>query len=176
MPVDSRTAYIVFPKESDTWHADLLFPAISETYNIVSPDSQGYDLEDSTRTGIHDITVNRLGDRLQQAHQFALTYFPNIDKTQLYQAFRETWMLSSYLFSDNMPPSITVDPHGEFTMSYRSHCGYIDIGTNGTGELSYHVRNDVQPDASIFDDIDWSDHRIPMQLVKAIEALMVQMR
>lgn len=106
---------------------------------------------------------------LREAYSFARQTFEELDRERLRRAYIEASILvASDLFGDKIVPGISVDPYGEFTFSHKSKAGYIDIGVRGDGELSYHVRNDIDPKKTEFDDHDWNDFAIPQPLREAM--------
>ena len=114
----------------------------------------------------------KLFDEIYQAFTFASDVFCDLDENQLKRAFIEAKILAdSMLFGEELSPSVCVDPYGEFTFSHRSAVGYVDIGVRGEGELSYHVRNDVDPAETKFDDYNWVDYKVPHDLFTALQAL-----
>jgi len=116
--------------------------------------------------------MQRSFEDVYQAFQIASHAFPDLDKNRLSLAFVEANLLArSRLFDGALYPEVCVDPYGEFTFSHRSEAGYVDIGVRGEGELSYHVRNDVDPAETKFDDYDWSDRDIPQDLFTALKSL-----
>jgi len=129
---------------------------------------------DGTRDGPYlsvDAHSKLLND-VSQAFQFAYHAFPDLDKNRLFLAFLEAKRLAeSRLFGYELYPEVCVDPYGEFTFSHRSEVGYVDIGVRGEDELSYHVRNDIEPTETKFDDYGWSDRDIPQNLFTALKAL-----
>lgn len=129
---------------------------------------------DGTRDDLYSTSYAHGGllEDVYQAFQFAYHAFPNLDKKQLFQALNEANILArSRLFGDALYPEVCVDPYGEFTFSHSSEAGYVDVGVRGDGELSYHVRNDVDPAETKFDDYDWSDRDIPQDLFTALKSL-----
>ena len=114
----------------------------------------------------------KLLDVIDQAFMFARHTFRDLDECQLEMALGEAKLLAtSRLFGAELYPNVSVDPYGEFTFSHRSCAGYVDIGVRGEGELSYHVRNDVDPEETRFDDHVWADYRVPHELFTALKAL-----
>lgn len=114
----------------------------------------------------------KLFEEIYQAFQFARHTFSDLDETRLEVACLEAQLLAaSNLFGEEITPNVSVDPYGEFTFSHRSSAGYVDIGVRGEGELSYHVRNDVHPDETKFDDYVWADYEVPQPLFGALGAL-----
>jgi len=94
----------------------------------------------------------------------------NSDRTK--NAFHEAIALTlSQLFSKEIYPDICIDPYGEFTFSHKSNAGYVDIGVRGERELSYHIRNDIDPSKTAFDDCKWNLGSLPIRLSEAMEAL-----
>ena len=119
-----------------------------------------------------EVDLGRLVAEVYDAYAFAQYVFPELDNQRLGRAYIEArFLASSLLFGDELYPSVSVDEHGEITFSHRSDSGYVDIGVRGEGVLSYHVRNDVDPEKTEFDDYDWSDFDIPMRLYSALQAL-----
>ncbi len=113
--------------------------------------------------------TSHLLDEIDHAYQSALYFDVNLDRDQLTQAINEAKLLArSFLFGTELIPDVSLDSYGEFTFSHNSDAGYIDIGVRGVGELSYHVRNNFEPENMIFDDYHWRDFHIPKQLCNAI--------
>ncbi|MCY3985134.1 MAG: hypothetical protein OXE85_14610 [Roseovarius sp.] len=101
----------------------------------------------------------------------------DVDDGQAKQAFLEAIMLAcSQLFSTEINPNVCVDSYGEFTFSHTSRAGYVDIGVRGERELSYHVRNDINPDKTAFDDCKWNLFSLPKPLSMAMEILQQEIR
>ena len=110
--------------------------------------------------------------RLEAAYAYGLRTYDHLDKDRLAAAYREAAVLASCdIFQETLLPDICVDPAGEFTLSCEPKGGYVDIGVTGAQELSYHVRNDLDPQKSANDDLDWRDQRIPERLLHALAAL-----
>ena len=115
---------------------------------------------------------DRLLGEVYQAFVFARHSFHDLDERQLEMAFIEAKQLAaSRLFGAELYPNVSVDHNGEFTFSHRSSAGYVDIGVRGEAVMSYHVRNDVNPQETRFDDYDWVDYDVPLQLFDALIAL-----
>ena len=117
-------------------------------------------------------SYSRLLEDIYQAFNLAHHIFCDLDKTQLARAFLEASFLADIrIFGEELLPSVCVDPYCEFTFSHKSKAGYVDIGVRGVGELSYHVRNDIDPTQTQFDDHKWEDYKIPQKLFTALQAL-----
>ena len=115
---------------------------------------------------------SKLLDEVEQAYLFAQKTYDKLDDDQFKIAFVEAQILAdSQLFSEELCPNVSVDPYGEFTFSHKSKAGYVDIGVRGEGELSYHVRNDIEPDQTQFDDYSWIGFDIPHELLAALTSL-----
>jgi len=100
-----------------------------------------------------------------------------VENGQAEQAFHEAIVLTySRLFSTEIYPDVCVDAYGEFTFSHMSPAGYVDIGVRGAGEISYHVRNDIDPDKTAFADCEWDLGSLPPSLSIAMEALQNAIR
>jgi len=101
-----------------------------------------------------------------------------VENGQAEQAFHEAIVLTTYsrLFSTEINPDVCVDAYGEFTFSHTSPAGYVDIGVRGAGEISYHVRNDIDPDKTAFADCEWDLGSLPPSLSIAMEALQNAIR
>jgi len=80
------------------------------------------------------------------------------------------------LFSTEINPDVCIDAYGEFTFSHKSLAGYVDIGVRGSRDLSYHVRNDIDPDKTAFADCEWDLVSLPTSLSIAMEALQNDIR
>ncbi len=108
---------------------------------------------------------------------FARSTWNDLDIDQLYRASEEAARLArSGLFAAELKPSVSVDEYGEFTFSHQSKAGYVDIGVRGAGELSYHVRNDIEPSETAYDDLPWKEHHPPEKLYEAVVALRKHLR
>ena len=115
---------------------------------------------------------SKLLDEVEQAYLFAQRTYDKLDDDQFKIAFVEAQILAdSQLFGEELCPNVSVDPYGEFTFSHKSKAGYVDIGVRGEGELSYHVRNDIEPDQTQFDDYSWIGYDIPHELLAALTSL-----
>ena len=115
---------------------------------------------------------SKLLDEVKQAYLFALGTLDKLDDDQFKIAFGEAIILAdSQLFGEEICPDVSVDPYGEFTFSHKSKAGYVDIGVRGEGELSYHVRNDIEPEQTRFDDYSWIGYDIPHELIDALTSL-----
>lgn len=148
-------------------------------FNLLSHSERASRPEIDGTIGTKNLTDDayaRLYDEVYQAFAFARHTFADLDEAQLELAFFEAKILaSSALFGEELLPNVSVDPYGEFTFSHRSAVGYVDIGVRGEGELSYHVRNDVDPSETKFDDHDWADYNVPQHLFVALRALRQQL-
>lgn len=93
------------------------------------------------------------------------------DVEQLELGFKEAvGIINSHIFDDKLYPVISIDHFGEITFSYKSPVGYIDIGVRGEKELSYHIRNDVNPRETRYGDCKWDDdYSIPIEVLSAIQ-------
>lgn len=112
-------------------------------------------------------------DTLFALFQKAKLISQGIDEQTLKKAVVEAVrLMSSGLFPDFQKPAISVDEYGEFSFSIENSSGYLDIGVCGHGELSYHVRNDVNPDFTVFGDCDWNDTSVPDELVEGTVNLL----
>ncbi|MCY4228382.1 MAG: hypothetical protein OXF20_11995 [Gammaproteobacteria bacterium] len=115
---------------------------------------------------------HELTSEIYQARSFAHGNFQDLDRNRLEQAICEALILAnSGLFDSEIYPDVRVDPYGEITFSHKSSAGYVDIGVRGERELSYHVRNDIEPMNSKFDDHRWDYNCLPQPLCDAIRAL-----
>ncbi len=136
---------------------------ISEPYHVVG--THVFDNSLPTKNNI-------LLKDLYQEYRFAKHWFAELDEEQLTKAYVEAFILiNCELFDENIYPDISIDPYGEITFSHRSLAGYVDIGVRGVCELSYHVRNDICPDQTTFEDYNWEDYQIPSKLIKALKIL-----
>ena len=121
----------------------------------------------------HDVaTTQALVDEVRWNFNFACTTWSDLNFLQLDFAYAEALRLAmSGLFEAEFIPDVCIDEYGEFTFSHQSKAGYVDIGVRGVGELSYHVRNDIDPSQSAYDDYIWQNYDIPIGLYRAIAAL-----
>ena len=110
---------------------------------------------------------------LFERYQYAKTLCAGVDDDRLKAAFLEAvGFLNSGVFPDFMEPHIGVDEYGEVSFSIGNSKGYLDVGFNGTGEISYHIRHDQNPDLTTFGDDGWDGVSPPTSLVEsAIEML-----
>jgi hypothetical protein len=89
-------------------------------------------------------------------YQAARIFCIDVREDQLKIAFLEaTRIMNSGIFPDFVKPHVGVDQHGEFSISLKSTDGYLDIGVCGDGEISFHVRNDVNPSLTAYGDTKW---------------------
>ena len=113
-----------------------------------------------------------IADEVRWNFSFACLTWDYLERSQLLRAFEEAVRLAeSGLFEAEFKPSICVDEYGEFSFSHESKAGYVDIGVRGVGELSYHVRNDIEPGKTAYDDLLWTECHAPQRLYDAIAAL-----
>lgn len=121
---------------------------------------------------MQDDTSQKLTNDIYRVVSFAHRNFQSLDYNRLEQAFYEALVLvNSGLFDSEVYPVVDVDPYGEITFSHKASAGYVDIGVRGERELSYHVRNDVEPSQTKFDDHEWNYNFLPQPLFDAIGAL-----
>jgi hypothetical protein len=107
-------------------------------------------------------------DDLFQKYQYAKLLCEGVESARLRAAFIEAAnFLNSGIFSDYFRPSIGVDEYGEFSFSMRSSRGYLDVGVCGTGEISYHIRNDAEPEKTKFGDVAWDSISPPVELTES---------
>ncbi|KAA0909531.1 hypothetical protein FLO80_21105 [Aquicoccus porphyridii] len=126
--------------------------------------------------GVLQDPYENLNVEIYQAFLFAKHTFAELEDAQLQKAFLEARILAaSQIFGSELLPSVSVDPYGEFTFCHKSEAGYVDIGVRGEGELSYHVRNDVEPENTTYDDFDWTDYKVPRELFEALQTLQRQL-
>lgn len=150
--------------------AEIAFPAISRISSHRMPRNETcFEFHVNSRQ-------SKMLHELVKEYNFAHNAFIEIDISRLNKAFVEAVRLvMSGLFDKEIFPNISVDPYAEFTFSHESSSGYIDIGVRGAGELSYHVRNDVDPQKSKFDDWNWENYIMPQSLFIAMEHLREHM-
>ena len=151
--------------------SNLIFPLLAEAAKVATVDSLTVDgTIEKAKTISNENT--RLMDEIWNAYTFAKYTFVELDAEQLELARNEAMVLAaSQLFEAKVVPQVCVDPYGEFTFSHKSAAGYIDIGVRGERELSYHVRNDISPDDTRYDDYVWDDLHVPQELFQAIEKI-----
>ena len=114
---------------------------------------------------------------IRAEYNFAQRMFKTVDRSQLLRAFNEAIHLAQIeLFDDEFYPIVSVDCYGEFTFYHKSKAGYVDIGVSGKKELSYHIRNDLDPRETKFDDHAWEDYQIPQKLLLALTTLKKQLK
>lgn len=118
-------------------------------------------------------TESRLLDELDKVYLYTKFIYQDLDSAKLDKGYIEAKILINYrLFSDEFYPHISIDPYGEFIFSHKSNKGYVDIGVRGEGELSYHVRNDDDPQKTRYEDYKWDENfDLPDDLYFAINSL-----
>ena len=110
--------------------------------------------------------------RVDQLCRFAQWAYEGIETTRLAKAQDEAnALIHSRVFSVTLSPEVCIDAHGEISFTHKSVSGYVDIGVRGDEELSYHVRNDPEPERSVNDDHVWQDGIVPMKLRKPLQVL-----
>ena len=98
----------------------------------------------------------------------AKSFCEGVDADRIVTAATEaTRILNSGIFPDFIEPNVSVDDCGEFSISLRCPGGYLDIGVCGDGELSYHVRNDLDASKTAYGDVKWNGMNLPDELVEA---------
>ncbi|MCY4152158.1 MAG: hypothetical protein OXE94_07985 [Aestuariivita sp.] len=126
---------------------------------------------------VHNSIHNTLFGEVRRVWEAVQGTFHDWDNEHVKQAFYEAIaLIRSRLFSAEINPDICIDVYGEFTFSHKSPAGYVDIGVRGTGELSYHVRNDIDPTKTAFADCEWDLRSLPTSLSIAIENLQNAIR
>ncbi|WP_170403065.1 hypothetical protein [Ruegeria arenilitoris] len=116
--------------------------------------------EQSSRTSIAYV------DELFALFQSAKLFGADLDLDQLKAALGEAVKLkSSGLFPEYVKPQIAVDECGEFMFTYKNAAGYVDIGVCGEGEISYHARNDNEPEKTAYGDVEWDGVSVPTELI-----------
>ena len=143
---------------------EYLFPTLA-----VAPPHQA--CEEGTSTFVWSTHPrDRLAERVDELCRYARHCYEEIDVTQLSAAQNEANVLIySGVFSERLSPNVTIDRYGEISFTHQSDTGYVDIGVRGEMELSYHIRNDVKPDATDHDDYAWDRFDIPPTLLAAVE-------
>ena len=144
---------------SVTHHASensFCFSEVGEaTYGASSSES-----EQNSHSGIAH--VEELFSLFQSAKLFSV----GVDHEQLKSALLEAVRLkSSGLFPDFIKPQVAVDECGEFMFTYKNSTGYIDIGVCGEGVISFHARNDADPEKTTYGDREWDRLSIPDELI-----------
>ncbi|MFQ6554098.1 hypothetical protein AAD018_017280 [Aestuariibius insulae] len=127
--------------------------------------------EDGTKTFVWSTHPrDRLSERVDELCRYARHCYEEIDQVRLNAAQNEANVLiCSGIFSERLSPNVTIDRYGEISFTHQSDTGYIDIGVRGETELSYHIRNDVAPNATDHDDYAWNRFDIPSTLLDAVE-------
>ncbi len=107
--------------------------------------------------------------------QAAKAFSEGVDAYKIKMAAVEaTRILNSGIFPDFLEPHVSVDAYGEFSISLRLPGGYLDIGVCGNGELSYHVRNDLDTSKTAYGDVPWDGVTLPDELIEAAIQLAAQ--
>lgn len=153
------------------------FPTFNED---IFPNKQKEPVRDGTKyvptRTISANTETRLFDELETVYLHAKSVYQYLDKTKFEIGYYEAKILIyNRLFSEELYPTISIDLYGEFIFTHKSIKGYVDIGVRGEKELSYHVRNDVNPSETRYDDHEWDDNYIiPKALFNALNSLKQQ--
>ena len=116
---------------------------------------------------------DKLLDKLQAVYKDAKHYYQDLDEAKFALGFDEAaTLIKRQLFDEKLFPEISIDPYGEFIFSHDSDAGYVDIGVRGEKRLSYHVKNDIEPGATEYDNHEWDDNYIiPKDLYSALKYL-----
>ncbi|MEM9059962.1 MAG: hypothetical protein AAGD13_05825 [Pseudomonadota bacterium] len=143
MPAQSSKSYI-FEKDSyDESVTDSTDARIN--FQIFRP--LLHDFYTSTRSSLEPRTSEPDGElriRVLDATKWAKTFCEYESEEELNQAASEAFQLiDAGLFSAAMFPKISVDSYGEFCFILKRESAYVDIGVEGTGRVSYHIRNDT---------------------------------
>lgn len=110
---------------------------------------------------------------LFERYQFAKSLCEGVDGERLRKAFVEAvGLLNSGVFPAYVRPHVGVDEYGEFSFSVKTNAGYFDVGVNGGGEISFHVRNDASPDMSVYGDLEWDGRSPPENLIEGALGLL----
>ena len=151
----------------------VIFPSIPEKVTIPSKiPAKSRDETIVNELNLGSVKNQHLVDEVQRNFNLANHTSNNSELNQLHCAYIEAIYLAKCgLFEVEFTPEICIDEYGEFTFSHQSEAGYVDIGVRGVGELSYHVRNDIDPSKTAYDDLNWHDYRVPPRLYEAIVAL-----
>lgn len=112
--------------------------------------------------------VDELFSLYQSAKLFGVDVEPDQLKSALLEAVR---LKSSGLFPDFIKPQIAVDECGEFMFTYKNSTGYIDIGVCGEGEISFHARNDSDPEKTTYGDQEWNGLSVPDELIEGATSI-----
>ena len=114
----------------------------------------------------------RVHDKLYTAFIYWKSSFNPMEIEKLTAAYNEaSSLVLSGLFGTEMVPNIGIDSCGEIIISHRSATGYVDIGCRGEKELSFHVRNDVDPTKTAYGDIEFDGSTLPEALVESIREI-----
>ena len=143
---------------------DYLFPTLTESDPHVKP-------EEGTTAFVWPTHPRaRLAERVDQLCRYARYSYSDLDIERLALAQNEANVLiHSGVFSERLSPDVNIDPYGEISFTHQSPKGYVDIGVRGESELSYHIRNDIEPSATSHDDYAWDQLDIPSNLLLAVE-------
>lgn len=145
------------------------FPSLFKNYRTEKVQTP---IEDSSTLNMNlSSHYSHLQNEVNRVSSFARIAFDDLDPVKLNAAVYEAnQLVACGLFEAEIVPDVSIDRYGEITFSHKSSAGYIDIGVRGVGELSYNVRNDIEPQASRYDDHDWhmNNQIVPVELYNAI--------
>lgn len=140
------------------------------------PDEVSFDFGEGAEA-VSGVVHDQLFDEVCRVWKSVQGTLHDVDDRRVNRAFGEAVALTlSQLFSEEIHPDVCIDAYGEFTFSHVSRAGYVDIGVRGEGELSYHVRNDMDPGKTAFDDCEWDLRTLPTPLSIAMEALQKEIK
>ena len=146
-------------------HQDVNFDAADSSSSLTWAGRE-FLSEQRHHTPVSGIPVEmaQIFSKFQSAKEFCEGV--DIDRIRL-AAVEAARILNSGIFPDFLEPQVSVDAYGEFSISLKRPGGYLDIGVRGDGELSYHVRNDLDASKTTYGDIPWYGSNLPDELIDA---------
>jgi hypothetical protein len=95
-----------------------------------------------------------------------------VSEKQILAAAKEAIRVIAWnIFSETAYPKIRIDDFGEICFIVVKNSGYADLGISGIGEISFGIRNDLDPDYSFFGDEPIADDDLPGRLRLALSKL-----
>lgn len=141
----------------------------SQNWRSISADSHNDKVESNSLPKTKVLEVQKFLELYQSAKLFCEDISNDRLKVAVVEAIR---LMNSGIFLDYVQPNIAVDDCGEFSFTHKNGRGYMDIGVNGTGEISFHVRNDQDPSSTVYGDEAWNGVTPPENLLAGVVSLL----